>query len=71
MESEVRGRTRPSPGGPAAHPSLGPAGELEGPGNRLGPMSCRAPEPSLRPSTSLGPGLEAVVNLFPILVSAT
>ena len=34
--------------------SLGPVGELEGPGT----ISCRAPEPSLRPSTSHGPGLE-------------
>ena len=39
-------------------PSLGPVGELEVPGNRLGTASCSAPEPSLRPSSSLGPGLE-------------
>ena len=39
-------------------PSLGPVGELEVPGNRLGTTSCSASEPSLRPSSSLGPGLE-------------
>jgi len=39
-------------------PSLGPVGELEVPGNRLGTTPCSAPEPSLRPSSSLGPGLE-------------
>ena len=39
-------------------PSLGPVGELEVPGNRLGTTSCSAPEPSLRPSSSLGSGLE-------------
>ena len=33
-------------------------GELEVPGNRLGTTSCSAPEPSLRPSSSLGPSLE-------------
>ena len=38
--------------------SLGPVGELEVPRNRLGMTSCSAPEPSLRPSSSLGPGLE-------------
>ena len=38
--------------------SLGPLGELEVPGNRLGTTPCSAPEPSLRPSSSLGPGLE-------------
>ena len=32
-------------------------------GNRLGAVSCRAPEPLLGPPTGLGPGLEAVVNL--------
>ena len=39
-------------------PSLGPVGEVEVPGNRLGMISCSAPEPSRRPSCSLGPGLE-------------
>ena len=37
---------------------LGPVGELEVPQNRLGTTSCSALEPSLRPSSSLGPGLE-------------
>ena len=37
---------------------LGPVGELEGPGNRLGMTFCSAPEPSLRPSSSIGPDLE-------------
>ena len=35
-----------------------PVGELDVPGNRLGTTPCSAPEPSLRPSSSLGPGLE-------------
>ena len=39
-------------------PSLGPVGELQVPGNRLGMPSCSALEPSLRPSSSLRPGLE-------------
>ena len=39
-------------------PSLGPVGELQVPGKRLGTTSCSAPEPSLRPSSSLGPILE-------------
>ena len=39
-------------------PSLGPVGELEAPGNTLEMTSSSAPEPSLRPSSSLGPGLE-------------
>ena len=43
---------------PSSSLSLGPAGELEGPGNRLGTMSCKAPEPSPRPPTSHGPGLK-------------
>ena len=34
---------------PSSLPSLGPVDELEGPGNRLGIMSYKAPEPSLRP----------------------
>ena len=38
--------------------SLGPLGELEVPGNRLGTTSYSGPEPSLRPSSSLDPGLE-------------
>ena len=33
-------------------------GELEVPRNTLGTTSGSAPEPSLRPSSSLGPGLE-------------
>ena len=39
-------------------PSLGTVGELEVSGNRLWTTSCNALEPSLRPSSSLGPGLE-------------
>ena len=39
-------------------PNFGSVGELEGPRNRLKTTTCSAPEPSLRPSTSLGPGLE-------------
>ena len=39
-------------------PSLRPVGELEVPGNRLGTTPCGAPQPSLRPSSSFGPGLE-------------
>ena len=37
----------------------------------LGAVSCWAPEPPPRPATSLGLGLEAAVNLFPIPASAT
>ena len=48
MESEVRGRSGPSPWGPPAHLAL--AGTPE---NRLGAVSCMAPEPSPRPPTSL------------------
>ena len=51
VESEVRGRFRSSPGGPPAYPALGQAGELEGPGDRLGTTSCRAPGTSPRPPT--------------------
>ena len=57
VESEVRGRVRSSPGDPPAYPALGQAGELEGPGNRLGTTSCRAPETSPRPPTGGAPGL--------------
>ena len=39
-------------------PSLGQVGELQVPGKILGTTSCSAPEPSLRPSSSLGPILE-------------
>ena len=38
--------------------SLRQVGELEVSENRLGTTSCSAPEPSLRPSSSLGPILE-------------
>ena len=60
MNSEVRGRFRPSPERrPSSSLSLGPAGELERPRNTLRTvLFYRAPEPLLRPSTSLGPGLE-------------
>lgn len=45
---------------PSSLRSLGPMGKLEGSGNRLG-----APEPSLWPSTSHGPGLEGAEPLPP------
>ena len=46
-------------GRPSSSLSLGPAGELERPGNTLRTVFFyRAPEPLLRPSTSLGPGRE-------------
>ena len=73
MESEVRGRFRTSLGGRPGEGGglLGPAGKLAGPGNRLGIVSCRAPQPSLTPSISLGPGLEAAVSLSLISASVT
>ena len=52
-----KGRFRPSPGGPPAHPALGQQVNWRTQGTD-GTMSCRAPERSLRPSTSLGPDLE-------------
>ena len=54
---------------PSSSPSLGPAGKIEGPGNRLGTMSYRIPEPSLRPYISLDPVLVAVVNLSLLPIS--
>ena len=42
-----------------------------GPREQSGAVACRTPEPSPRWPTSLGPGLEAAVNLSPILVSVT
>ena len=48
VESEVRGRSGPSPWGPPAHLAL--AGTPE---NRLKSVSCMAPEPSPRAPTSL------------------
>ena len=48
-------------------PRLGPVGELEVPGNRLGTTSYSAPEPSLRPSSSLGPSLEELWTSPPSL----
>ena len=46
-------------------------GELRGPGNRLGAVSYKTPEPWPRLSTGLGPSLEAALNLSLILVSVT
>ena len=60
-QSEVRGRSV-SP----AYLASGQQVCCGGPGNRLGVVSCRAPEPSLGPPPGLGPGLEAVVNPFPM-----
>ena len=57
VESEVRDRYRSSPGGPPAYPGLG-----QGVSWRARGTACGAPEPSPRPSTSLGPGLEAAVR---------
>ena len=77
VESEVTGRAWPSPRGTPAHPAYGQLVSWEQgrgwwcPGIRLGTVSCRALEPSSRPPTNLGPGLEVVVNLSPILVSVT
>ena len=48
-------------------PSLGQVGELEVPGNRLGTTSCSALEPSIWPSSSLGPGLEELWTSPPFL----
>ena len=56
---------------PSSSPSLGPAGEVECPGNRRRTTSCRAPATSLRPSTSLVPVLEAAGNRSPFPVSVT
>ena len=67
MESQVRG-TSGLLRKPSSLAGFGSAGELEGPGNRLETLSCRAPEPSRGPSTSLGPGLEAAVKLCLICV---
>ena len=41
--------------GPSSLPSLGPVGELE----RRGTISCRAPEPSLRPSIAMAQALRS------------
>ena len=54
VESEVRVGSWPSPSGLLAHPALWAGG----PSNCWESVPCRAPEPSLRPPTSLGPGLE-------------
>ena len=70
MESEVRGRILGSSGLPSLRP-VGEQGKEGDPGNRLGAVSCRAPEPLLGPPTGLGPGLEAVVNLSLTPVSVT
>ena len=51
MESDIRGISRPALWGPLSLPGLGPVGDLEHPGNRLGAVSCRAPEPSSRSPT--------------------
>ena len=67
MESQVRG-TSGLLRKPSSLAGFGSVGELEGPGSRLGTLSCRAPEPSGGPSTSLGPGHEAAVRLCPICV---
>ena len=52
-ENEVRGRSQPSPRGPPAHPALGQQVSWGVPGISLGPVSCRAPEPSARPTHRL------------------
>ena len=64
VDSEVRGESF-SP----AYLASGQQVCSGGPGNRLEAVSCRAPEPLLGPPAGLGPGLEAVVNLFPLLTS--
>ena len=58
-----------APPPPSLFLALRPMGELGGPRNRLGPVSCRVSEPSPRSLTSIGPGFEAVVNLSLIPVS--
>lgn len=68
MESEKR-QIQAFSWRPSSPPSLGPAGELGGQENKLRAVFCRASEPSPRPSTGLGPGLETVVNLSSILIS--
>ena len=52
--SELRGRSRPSPGGPPAYPASG-QWRAGGPREQTGHDSW---QPSLRPSTSPGPGPE-------------
>ena len=60
---------QPSPLVPASAPGWGSAGKLGGvvPGNSLGAVSCRAPEPSLGTPTGLIPGLEVTMNPLPHL----
>ena len=58
LERERRGRFRYSFGGPGDHPALGQWVSWRSQCNRLGTTSCSAPEPSVRPSSSLGSGLE-------------
>ena len=70
VESEVKRQIPAFSPRPSSSSGRRPVGELGCPENRLG-VSCKALEPSPRPPTSLGPGLEAVVNLSSILVSAT
>ena len=53
VKNEVRGRFRPSPTPPphSSPPDLGPVGELGGSRNKLGAVSCMAPESSPGPPT--------------------
>ena len=64
-ESEVRGRSQPSPRELSSSPSLASAGELGGLGSWLGAVFCRAPEPWPRPLFWPTPGLEVAVNISP------
>ena len=60
-ESEVRGRSQPSPRELSSSPSLASAGDLGGLGSWLGAVFCKAQEPWPRPT----PGLEVAVNISP------
>ena len=71
VESDVKRQIPAFSRRPSSSPGPRPVGKLGCPENRLGDVSCKALEPSPRPPTSLGPGLEAAVNLSSILVSAT
>ena len=64
MDSEVRVRSLVSPGS-SSSPSLRPAGELGSPGNRLGGCVLLGSRALAKATHWVGPGLEAVVNLFP------
>ena len=71
MESAVRGISRPALQGSLSLPGLRPAGELERPRNRLGAVSCRAPQPSSRLSTGWVQVLRQWCTSLAISVSAT